>query len=200
MYVIKKLRCSSAILDWRLNYFNQIQALVFTFLTCVHTRPELGGRLNIQMSHPYSDSHYKIRRSHDRHIFMMRIPHLQIKNNTWITVNYDFGVTSEAICTSSLVKLLANRITSDTKIVMHGNECIILFFTCYSMSLNAQFSEKQLSIADFAIVTEDGLFWFNIVTSPQLICDVTRTRVTGIVTSYSSIVLARANWRKSDLH
>ena len=59
---------------------------------------------------------------------------------------------------------------------------------------------KQLSIADFAIVAKDGLLWFNIVTSLQLICDVSRTRVTGIVTSYSSIVLARANWRKGDLH
>ena len=59
---------------------------------------------------------------------------------------------------------------------------------------------KQLSIADFAIVAKDGLLWFSIVTSLQLICDVTRTRVTGIVTSYSSIVLARGNWRKCDLH
>ena len=30
---------------------------------------------------------------------------------------------------------------------------------------------KKLLITDFAIVTEDGLFWFSIVTSPQLICD-----------------------------
>ena len=68
------------------------------------------------------------------------------------------------------------------------------------MSLNAQFRQKQVAIADFAIVARDGLFWFSIVTSLQLFCDVTRTRVTGIVTSYSSIVLARANWRKGDLH
>ena len=32
---------------------------------------------------------------------------------------------------------------------------------------------KQLSIADFAIVAKDSLFWLSIVTSPQLICDVT---------------------------
>ena len=55
-------------------------------------------------------------------------------------------------------------------------------------------------IADLAIVARDGLFWFSIVTSLQLFCDVTRTRVTGIVTSYSSIVLARTNWRQGDLH
>ena len=33
---------------------------------------------------------------------------------------------------------------------------------------------KQLSIADFAVVAKDSLFWFSIVTSPQLICDVTQ--------------------------
>ena len=59
---------------------------------------------------------------------------------------------------------------------------------------------KKITIADFAIVAKDGLFWFSIVTSLQLICDVTRTRVTAIVTAYSSVVLARANWHKGDLH
>ena len=66
--------------------------------------------------------------------------------------------------------------------------------------LNTPFLCKQSSIAHFAIVHNDGLFWLNIVTSSQLICDVTRTGGTGIVTSYSSIVIARANWRKGDLH
>ena len=33
---------------------------------------------------------------------------------------------------------------------------------------------KQLSVSDFAVVAKDSLFWFSIVTSPQLICDVTR--------------------------
>ena len=42
--------------------------------------------------------------------------------------------------------------------------------------------------------------WVNIVTLPQIICDVAQTRGTNIVTSYSSIVLARANWCKVDLH
>ena len=51
-------------------------------------------------------------------------------------------------------------------------------------------SVKKVTIADFAIVAKDGLFWFSIVMSLQLFCGVTRTRVTGIVTSYSSIVLA----------
>ena len=65
------------------------------------------------------------------------------------------------------------------------------------MSLNAQFRQKQSSVANFTIVAKDGLFWFSIVMSLQLICDVTRMRVTGIVTSFSSIVLSRANWRKA---
>ena len=39
-----------------------------------------------------------------------------------------------------------------------------------------------------------------IVTSPQLTCDIMRMWGTCIVTSYSSIVLVLANWRKVDLH
>ena len=57
-----------------------------------------------------------------------------------------------------------------------------------------------LSIADFAIVAKDSLFLLSIVTSPQLICDVTRMLYTAIVTSYLPIVLSHANWRKGDLH
>ena len=68
------------------------------------------------------------------------------------------------------------------------------------MFLNTQFSKKTLSIPDFVIVAKGGLFSLGIVTSPQLICDVMQARFTGIVTSYSSIVLARANWRKGDIH
>ena len=60
--------------------------------------------------------------------------------------------------------------------------------------------KNKLSITDLAIATKDSLFWFIIVTSPQFFCDVTRMSDTGIVTSYASIVLARANWRKGDLH
>ena len=86
----------------------------------------------------------------------------EIKNNAWVTVNNDFWVTSEA-----------NRITSDPKIVIHGNECIILFLTRYWCPEHS-IPPKQLSIADLAVVAKDSLFWFSIVTSPPLICDVTR--------------------------
>ena len=58
-------------------------------------------------------------------------------------------------------------------------------------------SAKKIIDRSFAIVAKIGLFWLSIVTSQQLICDVTRT---SIVTSYSSIFLARANRRKCDFH
>ena len=75
------------------------------------------------------------------------------------------------------------------------------YFISYTLYiLNTSFRYKQLSVAHFAIVASDGLFWLNIVTSSQLICDVTRRRGTDIMTSYSLIVLAHANWRKDDLH
>ena len=70
----------------------------------------------------------------------------------------------------------------------------------FFMSWTHKFRLQQSSIVHFAIVTNDGVFWLSIVTSPQLICDVTWTPGTSIVTSYSSIVLARADWRKRDLY
>ena len=101
-------------------------------------------------------------------------------------------------------KSLANRIRSDQKslFTVTGASNKIIHFISYALFyvLNTQFCWKQLSIADFAIVAKDGLFWLSIETSPQLICDVTQTWSTGIMTLYSSIVLARANLRKDDLH
>ena len=99
-------------------------------------------------------------------------------------------VTSENDC------LITSRVK---KIVIHGNKCIILFLTRYFMSWMHNSTQKQLLFADFAIVAKDTLFWPSIVTSPQLIYDVTQT-CTSIVTSSSLIVLARSNWRKGDLH
>ena len=54
---------------------------------------------------------------------------------------------------------------------------------------------KQSPIVHFAIVANDGLLWLNSVT--WLTVDLWRTRGTSIVTSYSVIVFARANWRKA---
>ena len=63
--------------------------------------------------------------------------------------------------------------------------------------LNTQFGEKQSLIAHFAIIAKNGLFWLSIVKSPQLICNVLRMQETSIVTSYSQIILACANWQKT---
>ena len=49
------------------------------------------------------------------------------------------------------------------------------------------------SITHFDNVTKDGVFLLSIVTSTQFICGVKRMRGTGIVTPYSSTVLAHAN-------
>ena len=63
-----------------------------------------------------------------------------IKNNAWVTVNNDFFVTSEAIrqwfsrVTKSRVKIIAESPHEWQKIVIHGNECIVLFLTRYFMS------------------------------------------------------------------
>ena len=62
------------------------------------------------------------------------------------------------------------------------------------------FANKQLLITDVAIFAEDGLFWPSIVTFQQLICDIMQTWVTGIMMSYSLIILGCVNWHKNDLH
>ena len=78
----------------------------------------------------------------------------------------------------------------------------------YKMLQWCDSSEIYCNIIDFPsnfnydgkVVGKMGLFWLSIVSSPQLISEVTRTWGTSIVTSCSSIVLARASWRKGDLH
>ena len=47
------------------------------------------------------------------------------------------------------------------------------YFISYTLFyvLNTPFRYKQTSFAHFVIVAKDGLFWLNIVTSLQLICE-----------------------------
>ena len=87
-------------------------------------------------------------------------------------------ITSQEWITSHEWKSFANHITSDKKSLLRDFLHVIL---CpeYTIPL------KESPITHFAIVTKDGLFWLSIATSSQLICDVTRTRDTSIVTSYS---------------
>ena len=71
-----------------------------------------------------------------------------IKNNAWVTMNNDFFVTSEAIrqwfsrVTKSRVKIIADSPHEWQKIVIHGNECIILFLTRYFMSWTHKSAKK----------------------------------------------------------
>ena len=94
-------------------------------------------------------------------------------------------------------KSLANHITSDSKIFIHGNECIIIFLTCYFMSWRHSSTKNNHRSLISPLSLKNGLFWLSTVTSPQFICGVTWS---GIVTLYSLTVFARANWRKGDLH
>ena len=94
------------------------------------------------------------------------------------------------------MKIIANRLTSDKKsLFMVTNVSFYFLHTIYVMN-----TQIHLELADIAIVAKGDVFWLIIVTSPQLICDVMRTRDTGIVTSYSSIVITHANCHKDDLH
>ena len=96
-------------------------------------------------------------------------------------------------------KSLVNCITSGPKIFIHGNECIILFLTCYFMPLTHIFL-KPIIDRSFHNCRQGRSFLLGIVPSPQLICEVRRTQDTSIVMSYLLIFLAHTNWCKGDLH
>ena len=73
---------------------------------------------------------------------------LEIKNNAWVTVNNDFLSRVRRFGNdfhewrSHEWKSLPNRLTSDKKIVIHGNECIILFLTRYFMSWTHKYAKN----------------------------------------------------------
>ena len=146
----------------------------------------------------------RIHMSFDEHHFALGSRVSKWMNNAWIAMNNDYEVTSEVLCPSfhewrsHELKSLKNHITSDQKIVIHGKECIIIFLTCNICSEHSIPLETTID-RSFAIVAKEGILWLSIVTSRQLLCDVTWTRGTSIVTSYSSIVLPRTNWHKGDL-
>ena len=83
----------------------------------------------------------------------------------------------------SQVKIIGKSHHKLTKIIIHGNKCIILFVACYFMSC-AHNSAKN-NHPDLALWRHHS--W-------------SVTSTWGIVLSYSSIVLAQANWCKLDLH
>ena len=98
----------------------------------------------------------------------------EIKNNAWVTVNINFL----------------------SWLRQFNNDCWIASWVTEKFIRHNSAKNNYQSL----IVTEDGLFWPSIVTSQQLIRDVTRMWGTGIVTSYMSIVLACVNWRKGNIH
>ena len=77
-----------------------------------------------------------------------------IKNNAWVTVNNDFFghewgdlamiFTSDEVTSE---KSLVNDLTSGQNIVIHGNECIILFLTRYFMSWAHSFANTIVDIS-----------------------------------------------------
>ena len=79
------------------------------------------------------------------HAHRSRLNVKDIKNNAWISRNNEFLVTSEVIyklfswVTKSRVRIIGKLHHEWSKIVIHGNEIIILFLTRHFMSLNTQF-------------------------------------------------------------
>ena len=119
----------------------------------------------------------------------MRISVKDIQNNAWITVNNAIWQWFSRV-TISREKIIAESPHEWQKSLFTVTN-VLIYFLRVILCPEHKSPLKQLSIADFAIVAKDGLFWPRIVTSPQLICDVTRTWDTGIATSY---------WRKDDLY
>ena len=82
-------------------------------------------------------------------------------------MNYDFWVMSEVICQFFLKwqthewKSLEIHITSDQKIITHGNKCIILILTCYFLSWTHNAAKNNYRSLISTIVAKDGLFWLS---------------------------------------
>ena len=76
---------------------------------------------------------------------------------------------------------IASRVTPKSLLTVTN---VLLYFLHAIWCPEHTIPLKHLSTADFAIVAKESLFWLSIVTSSQLICDVTRMLYTGIVTSY----------------
>ena len=151
------------------------------------------------------------------------MPHVCVSESGWHCMNYReywFFVSSEAIWQwfsrvmmrrfgndchewwSHEWKSLPNRLTSDIKkIGIHGNPYITL-------SLHAILCPDQAHRPLITIIARSFRSFSSRVVFSDLalgshhssICDVTRARGIGIVASYSSIGLARANWHKVDFH
>ena len=100
-------------------------------------------------------------------------------------------VTSENYCR------IASRVTKKSLFTVTN----VLFYFLHAILCHEHTNPRRTTIErSFRHCCQGRPFSDRAKTSPQLICDVMRTRNAGIVTSYLSIVIARANWRKGDLH
>ena len=86
----------------------------------------------------------------------------------WITIFWSRG------------SRFANNFHQWPKIGIFGNECVIKFFKRYlcPWTHNSAKNNYRLPISTLSLRTV--FYWFGIVTSLQLICDVTQTLVAGI--------------------
>ena len=84
-------------------------------------------------------------------------------------------------------KLFANGITSDPKVVIHGNECIILFLTRNLCPWAHTSAKKKSSVADVTIVIKDGLFW--LVNNSEVY-----TRISCLTSSAWNITRKKCHW------
>ena len=104
----------------------------------------------------------------------------------WKTIlGHEWGVFPIIVTSDEVMnenhRQIASRVTQKSLFTVTN---ALLYFAQAIIVLNTQCRLKHLSIADFVIVAKDGPLWPSIVTSPQLIYDVTRTLETAIVTSY----------------
>ena len=91
--------------------------------------------------------------------YTVLVLHMKIENGprTRVAIALPLNLLALNNAGSSTGQSLANRLTRDQKIVIHGNECIIFFLTRYIMSWSHN-PAKQSSIAQFATVTKDDPF------------------------------------------
>ena len=91
-----------------------------------------------------------------------------IKNNAWITI---FGSRVRRFANdfhewrSHEWKSLVNRLTRDPKMVIHGNECIILFLTRYFISWKHNSAKNNhrwlISLLSLRTVFSDLVLWYH---------------------------------------
>ena len=117
----------------------------------------------------------------------------------WITIFWDeWGNSAMIFMSDEVVSENHCQIVSQVtkKIIIDGNPYMILFFTCSLFPWTHKSARKN----HLSLISPSTVFWFAIMMSPHLTCDVTWSQGAVIVTSYSLIVLAHTNWRKVDLH